>query len=445
MKRLFIISLVLLAVAGAPLGAQDTAAVRPFTLNDCLIYARDNSHANRINSIRTRMARVDKHISAASLMPSLDLQGSGNISFGRNIDPGTNTYDTRRTLSTAYGLYLSIPLFDGLVSINNLRISRIAELKSIRSRQIQQDLISLDVIKAFYNVDYCRAMVAQMQAQLRRDSTDLVATRRGEQLGVKSGADVAELAAVVATDIYELANQRNLLDKAWLQLRGAMGMELSSTPFPLDTSSSDTCSYNHIPLPAPAAHPRIAEAELSVSQSALALRAAKGAYSPRIALNAGISSSYYRLVGDQAPVSGFGRQFRDNMGQYVGISVAIPIFNGLANVNRVRRARLSLAESRIALDQTIYEIDKATAEARLDLHAAIIEYDAAARRLEAEKIAYQAMRRKYDLGSASVIDLYTTSAKLANATANLEGKRVKCIISRIVLGYYYGHPLISRR
>ena len=53
------------------------------------------------------------------------------------------------------------------------------------------------------------------------------------------------------------------------------------------------------------------------------------------------------------------------------------------------------------------------------------------------------MRRRYELGSASVIDLYTTGAKLAAARAALEGKRIQKIISEITLSYYMGAKLIK--
>ena len=64
-------------------------------------------------------------------------------------------------------------------------------------------------------------------------------------------------------------------------------------------------------------------------------------------------------------------------------------------------------------------------------------------RVEAEQLAYNAVRRKYELGNSPVIDLYTPSAKLATAIANLEGKRIQKIISGITLSYYLGAKLIK--
>lgn len=56
-----------------------------------------------------------------------------------------------------------------------------------------------------------------------------------------------------------------------------------------------------------------------------------------------------------ADVPSFGKQWRDNMGEYVGISFSLPIFTGLANESRLKRAKISVMESQNHLDQTEYE------------------------------------------------------------------------------------------
>lgn len=412
-------------------------ATAQMTLNDCLVYARDHAHKNIINNLEAEQARISARISASALMPSVGLSASGNISFGRNIDPETNTYDNKQTLSTGLGLHMSLPVFDGLVSINNLKAARTRRSRMEKSAEADRDIISIEVIKAFYNVSFCKAMVTQMEEQLTRDLKNLRATQQGEQLGTKSGADVAEIKALVASDEYELTNQRNLLGKAWLQLRASMGMELSADSLHLvETEYEASPDAGFI-------HPRLAEASLAVKESRYNLRAAKGAFSPVISLSAGVSTSYYKMLGNTPLVSpGFSRQWRDNMGQYVGVSVSIPLFTGLASTNKVKLARLELATRQTQLEQTRYDIERETAEARLDYRSASEEKVSAQARLDAELQAFNAIQRKFELGAASAIDLYTSGAKLATARANLEGKRIKEIICRITLGYYLGEQLI---
>lgn len=433
---IFLLSLVL---PWQKIYAQGSAEVTaPMTLRDCLLYAREHAHANRISRLEAEAAAADKRISASDLMPYIGLGSNGTLSFGRNIDPETNTYDNKKTLGTGFGLEMSLPIFDGLVRINNLKSLKAAEQRKKKAKEVEEDRISLEVIKDFYNISYCQAMVGQMESQLQRDSTDLAAVRKELALGTKSGADVAELEAIVAADRYELINQQNILKKADLTLKTAMGMPISDTKLLISVESGNEWTSDDL-----RELPEIEEARMGVKESQLQLRAAKGGYSPRISFNVGVSTSYYRMMGIQAEFPSFSRQFHDNMGEYLGFSFAFPLFDGLATRNRVKKAAIQLHESETRLEQTRYQIEQASEEARLDHEAAIEELTAASSRLEAERLAYKAMRRRYELGAASAIELYTSSSKLAQAEANFAGKRIQRIIAEITLRYYQGVPLIS--
>lgn len=415
----------------------DAGVSSSMTLRDCLLYAREHAHSNRINRLETAAASADRRIGMADMMPYIALGSNGSLSFGRNIDPETNTYDNKKTLGTGLGLEMSLPLFDGLVHINNVKALNAARMRRQKAQEAEEDRVSLEVIRDFYNIIYCEAMVKQMERQLQRDSTDLEGARRALELGTKSGADVAQLEALVAADVYELTNQTNLLRKAHLSLRSAMGMAVSDTLLCLDADAE------YLPaLEITRQLPEIEEANLGVTEGRMNLRIAKGGYSPRLSFNAGVSTSYYRMMGMSVSAPSFARQFRDNMGEYFSFSLSLPVFDGLATAGRVRKASILLEESRTRLEQMQFSIRQASEEALLDHTGAVEELKAARSRLDAEKIAYRAIRRKYEIGAASAIDLYTSSSKLAQAEANLTGKRIQLIISEITLRYYEGHPLI---
>ncbi len=429
MRRILSILVLMSMIAGSSDG---------MTLRECLSYAREHAYKNVLSRIEIEKARSRKLIVASGFTPEVFLSSGGNISFGRNIDPETNIYDNKRTLSTAFSLQLSLPVFDGLVTVNNLKAARIAELRQMKSSETEEDRISIAVVKAFYNVIYCRAMVGQMESQLQRDCKNLRAVEEGERLGVKSGADVAEMRSIVAADEYELTNQSNLLEKARLQLKGEMGMDLS-TPAIEVSEEEDVWRMSAEGF----VNPRIAEAQMSLLESEYRYRAAKGAFMPRLSLSGGVSTSYYKMMGSGLTAPGFSKQWKDNMGQYVGLSLTIPIFNGTGDIHRLRYARTEVIEQKVRLEETEYEIEKEIADARLDYESAIKECKSASLRYEAEELAFNAVQRKFELGGVSALDLYTSGAKLATARANLEGKRIQRIISGILLNYYLSGEIIA--
>ena len=452
------------------LWAQD----REMSLNDCLVYARDHAFANRSNRLAVEQTKMDKRIQAASMLPSIGFSTGGDLSFGRGVDPETNTYDTKKTFNNGYSLSMQLPLFDGLVSLNNYRAARMAELIQGKSAENEADKISLAVIKAYYNIMYYSALVEQMESQLASDRHNLAVTERQEQLGTKSGADVDEMKAMVASDEYELLNQQNLRRKAMIELKAQMGMpvneelrieqstksmkneesflseevrvkseesicaiDVSAGNSTLTKDSSFFILHSSFKL-----HPRIMQAEYELRRSRYQLRAARGNFMPRISLSGGISTSYYKVLDSDYKAPSFSAQWHNNMGQYVGFSLSLPLFDGLANVNRLKRAKLNYRQQQVELDKTRYEIEREMNEALLDVNAAESEWHAAEARVEAEKQSNRAMQRKYELGGVSALDLYTSNSKLATAHATLVGKRIQTIINKIIYEYYQGMPLI---
>lgn len=419
------------------------------SLNDCLVYARDHAFANRSNRLAVEQTKMDKRIQAASMLPSIGFSTGGDLSFGRGVDPETNTYDTKKTFNNGYSLSMQLPLFDGLVSLNNYRAARMAELIQGKSAENEADKISLAVIKAYYNIMYYSALVEQMESQLASDRHNLAVTERQEQLGTKSGADVDEMKAMVASDEYELLNQQNLRRKAMIELKAQMGMPMTETikcgMWSVECGV-DTLSTKHSTLNTEnstlSLHPRIMQAEYELRRSRYQLRAAHGNFMPRISLNGGISTSYYKVLDSDYKAPSFSTQWHNNMGQYIGFSLSLPLFDGLANVNRLKRAKLNYRQQQVELEKTRYEIEREMNEALLDVNAAESEWHAAEARVEAEKQSNRAMQRKYELGGVSALDLYTSNSKLATAHATLVGKRIQTIINKIIYEYYQGMPLI---
>lgn len=470
-KLRFILSLVFLPTAMG-LWAQD----REMSLNDCLVYARDHAFANRSNHLAVEQTKMDKRIQAASMLPSIGFSTGGDLSFGRGVDPETNTYDTKKTFNNGYSLSMQLPLFDGLVSLNNYRAARMAELIQGKSAENDADQISLAVIKAYYNIMYYSALVEQMESQLASDRHNLAVTERQEQLGTKSGADVDEMKAMVASDEYELLNQQNLRRKAMIELKAQMGMpvneelrikneesfgskevrvksEESICAIDVSAGNSTLTKDSSFFISSQAhqlrslhssfkLHPRIMQAEYELRRSRYQLRAARGNFMPRISLSGGISTSYYKVLDSDYKAPSFSTQWHNNMGQYIGFSLSMPLFDGLANVNRLKRAKLNYRQQQVELDKTRYEIEREMNEALLDVNAAESEWHAAEARVEAEKQSNRAMQRKYELGGVSALDLYTSNSKLATARATLVGKRIQTIINKIIYEYYQGVPLI---
>ena len=71
-------------------------AQKEFNLQDCMIYACENALENKKTKIENKIYRQNVSESYASFLPSVSLGTSADYTFGRSLDPETNTYQIGR-------------------------------------------------------------------------------------------------------------------------------------------------------------------------------------------------------------------------------------------------------------------------------------------------------------------------------------------------------------
>ena len=442
MKRTVITAIILLW-AGIMLRAEEGIVSAPMTLQECLVYARDHSSVNLQNRYSYEQQRIALQNSAMQFLPYISASANANLSFGRGIDPETNTYGTKQNLGTSFGLSMSLPLFDGLVNINNYKMNKSYVRTSQTTAQMRADEVSLAVIRAFYNVVYCKELVRQVQLSLEVAQENLRQTRRQEQMGLKSRADVDEMSATVADNEYQLVNQQYLLDIARLDLKAAMSwpvereIEIAGRLQSVSEENTYSCDINLMELPAA----KIAGEKLH--QRKLAVRIARGNFIPGISLSAGMSTSYYKTLNMHYAAAPFHRQFRDNIGKSISTGISIPLFGRLSKYNNLKNSKLSYKIEQAAYDETMRNLTTEMMKLVMNLEGARKEYLSSISRLTAVESAHAANQRKYELGKISALELSTSSSRLAQARATLTGKQIQLLIQKMQYDYYNGKPYIK--
>ncbi len=419
------------------------------TLHDCLLYARDHARANRMEQLSLDMSRIDQQNRAFAFLPYVSFGSGASLGFGRGIDPETNSYATKQTLNNSYSLSMSLPLFDGLVKVNTYRAYKMMTLQQRKQTEITADATSLKVIRAYYNMVYYEQLVNQVKCQLQSHRENLRKTERQEALGIIAEADVDEMKATVANSEYQLVNQENLLATAELELKAEMNYPIDSPLTILSQIRLDADPLLSGPLSLQDIEnyvqhlPKAQQALLALRQSHYQLKTARGSYSPSLSLSAGISTSYHKTLNFNYEAAPFNQQWHDNMGQNISISLSIPIFDRFGTLNSHRRAKLSYKRQQIAYEETLFNLEKEMQQAQMELEGARREYLAAESRLTAVTTAHRANQRKFELGTLSALELYSSSSNLASAQATVTGKQIQYLIKRIEMDYYLGRPFIN--
>lgn len=435
--------------APTPDAAADAAVPEepaPMSLEECMRYAVEHSPAVRRQDYTNRNYRQDYIESVAALVPSVSGTVGASTSFGRSVDPETNTYTDVSNFDNSYSVSAQMPLFAGLTGINTVRAARVMRLQGVEELQLARDQIALKTMEAYFDVVYYTESVRLAREQLETSTAELEKSRKLFELGLKSAADVAEVESQQASDDYLLTQQENNLALAEIALAEAMNYP-ADRPLRVDTevaieTPAGVAPFREVLDNALENNPKAVAAQYDVRHSKLQFSVAKGNLLPSLYVGGGYSTNFFMNLDDRSLYASFPSQFRDNRGFYVSAQLNIPIFGGLSRRTARNRARNNWRIAQQTRTETLRTLQSEVAQAYQQMLGYGKEFVQATKKSDAARLAYEAVAGKYERGMVSALDLQTAADKLLEARSERLRARLQYIIKVRLVAYYNGEPLI---
>lgn len=417
-----------------------------WSLEQCMAYAAD--HASSVVQARwdVATATATRNEAIADFFPSISAQVGSQFSWGRNIDPETNTYNDITTFNNGYGIYASLTIFDGGQTLNRYRQARSERERYLNSVEMKRDDSAIAAMLAFADAVYYLNSIKIAEDKLHQSTGMLTLTKSQEELGLKGIPDVVQAEATVANDKYALVHQQNLYEQAMLSLRSAMNLptmqplaiDTAYVPEPAIYTQDDSESIYALAL---GTNPKAINAQLQAKSSKYAYDIAKGYLMPTISVNAGISTSYYKNINAEYSVPTFGEQFRNNRGEYISATISIPIFNGLSNVSAKNRAKFAYEQAKEQLNEQQRRLHDEIASAVMDRDGYAMEIQSLRAKVNADAEAYRLNTRKYEEGLMSLIDLQLSANTYYSSRVELLQKQMLYLLKDKLVEYYKGNKL----
>jgi outer membrane protein len=400
----------------------------------------------RIQQAAVGDAQIDRRDAALALFtPQISANTYAYYNFGRSIDPQTNTYFNTTSFHNNYGVSAGYDLFDGFKAVNNYKISKTGLLiADSQEKQVEAD-ICLAVMEAYYNVVYYKRLVDVYEEQVSVAEQALVKARRQEELGQKGHADVVQMEADLADRQYDLTNTRNMYESQRMTLADLMFWPLDEelvidASMPVwqaeqgvaDEAVSFALEHN----------PAVKIASMQELNAKRELNTAKWQTLPSLGLYAGWSTSYYTYQGSQtAP---FQAQFKNNGGEYVEVSLSIPIWNRMSKHSTISRKQHALEKASATLDQTLRDVESEVRRAVQDRDGAATAYRQAQRKAEVQEEAYTLNLKKLEQGLISPLEFQTANNNYLKAQADEMDSLFKYLIKQAVVRYYNGVEYVNQ-
>ena len=416
------------------------------TLRDCMEYAISNSTKVRIQQAAIGDAQIDRRDAALALFtPQINAQTVAYYNFGRNIDPETNTYIQTTSFHNSYGVSAGYDLFDGFKAVNNYKISKTGLfIAQSQEKQVEAD-ICLAVMEAYYNVVYYKRLTDVHEEQVATAESALKKAKRQEELGQKGHADVIQMEADLADRQYDLTNTYNMYVSQKMTLADLMFWPVdeeliidTSMPVwqiePVAAESVVDFALDH--------NPGVNVASWKELNARRELTTAKWQLMPSIGLYGGWNTNYFTYPNQ--PTAAFGTQFRNNMGEYVQLSLSIPIWDRLAKASRISKKRHALDKATAELDQKRRDVESEVRRAIQDRDGAATAYQQAQRKAEVQAEAYTLNLKKLEQGLISPLEFQTANNNYLKAQADEMNSLFKYLIKHAVVRYYNGVEYVNQ-
>lgn len=425
--------------------SSQPATTKTMSLRECMEYAISNSTQVRIQQSKNDDARLDRRDAIlGAFTPSVDGNSYGYYRWGRSIDPETNTYVTTTSLNQGFSVSAGITVFNGFSAINNLKIAKTSIAMGISQEQQEKDKVCLATIEAYFNVLYYTRLTDILEEQVNNARNSVKLAERQEELGSKGYADVVQMKADLADREYELTTAINNRDNALITLEDVMywptdekltiNADLSSLEFDSATSATGDIIDRAVK-----SMPAVLIAKGSMDNALRSLQTAKWQFLPTLGLYGGWSTSYYTYPGQVGyKATPYWHQFKNNGGEYVQLSLNIPIFDRLQKHTALAKKKNAYQRASLEYDKSLRDVESEVRRAIQDRDGAEAALLQAERRAEVYDEAYKLNARKFEQGLISSIEYNTASSNYLKSKAEQLNAELQYQLKRRVVEYYNG-------
>ena len=422
------------------------ASAQSWSLDDCMKYAVKHATEVKREVVNVRQRKQDYQHAVAGFLPTVSGGVQGQYAWGRNIDPETNTYNNVTTFNNYYQLYAELNVFDGFATINAFKLARLSRDYSATAMQRTQDNIAIDVMQKYVDAAYAEASIQIASEKLDESKRMLAKMKRLYELGEKGRPDVVQMESQVAEDEYNLTHQDNVAKQSLLALKSAMNFPVEEE-LKLEMKSENKkvpesgVNYEFVYQGFQQISPDLKSAEYEVERARYDYKIAKGRLLPSLSLGGGISTNYYKNLSQKGQYDGFASQFRNNQGEYLALTLSIPIYNS-DRWHSVKKARNDWQMAQVNLEETRRKLHDQIAQAVMDAEGYAKELHQMQKKVASDSLAYHMSSRKFEEGMLSTFDFHTAAQTLLESRIKELQMQMLLIIKQRLVAYYQGENLI---
>jgi len=446
----------------------------PWTLKKCIQYALEHNTSIAQNRLQGEIAENNLLQSKINRLPAINGNGNHNYNIGRTIDPFTNSFNNTTIQSNSFSIGAGVLLYGGSQVNHTINQNKSALLANQSSLAVIRNQIALSVSQTFLQIIQGEENLKSPNTQYEITQSQLKQAEIFLENGSTNAQLVLNLKAQSANDKVNIINAQNTIERGYNTLMNLMqypidqSFEIHIQPMTYDPSMR-TESVADIYTMALQNLPDIAQAEAIIAQNKYAEKMASARLQPTISGYGNINTVYSQSgqnirfgdttfipigftensleqvlvpnVATELTPKSFGDQLTDNLGQQVGLSISIPIFNGYRNQTALKNARLNTKISELNLQNTKNQIRNDVTTAYTNLKTAESRYLATKQSVEAQQLNYAYSQKRFDAGILNSVELLTAKNQWNQAQIQWINAKYEWLFRNLIIDFYKGKEL----
>lgn len=461
--------------------AQSNKVPTEWTLEACVEYAMDNNISIKQSNLDLENADISKSEAIGNYLPSLNASGSNSWNSGLTQNVTTGILENQVVRNLSANATVGVTLFDGLRNLRTFQRAKLEKLASQYSLQLMKDNIALFVANSYLQILVNKQQLEVLVEQNKVTKNQLELTRKTVEVGTAPEGDLLEIEATNADEEQQIVVAQNNLRISKISLAQTLLIEdyqnFDIADETYDIPLTDILSKTPQEIVEKAKQERyevkLAEQDLEIAEKDIEI--ARSQLYPSLngfvnyntresdrgrTLGGGIDpNDPTRQIGvveatgqavvapnfriETAGPSSFFDQLSRNDGYTYGLQLNIPIFNGFATRNQIKRREVAAKRAEFQLDQTELDLEANVYQAYVDAQGSAKAYEAALKAVESQKLAFEYAQQRFEVGVSNAFELSQSKFRLTNAENRLINAKYDYIFNLKVLELYFGIRLVE--
>jgi outer membrane protein len=470
------VMLMLPVVTGVQAQPSDTAE-RTIDFDEAVRIALDQNTTLKRASNTAKQQDIAVARARMNFLPNLTMSTGGNRNFGRSFSQEEGGIVNETSDFFTLNARSSVNLFRGFEKFASLdQASLRSQASELNLERARQDVV-FTVMERYLTFIQNQDLIRVRQEELDAQRQQLEQIQELVDAGARPVSELYQQEATVAEAEQQLLSAEREAELSKTRLIQALQLEpLGSYTFEAPSVEQQNLqpeSYELDQLLDRAFSRRtdLRASEVGVQAAREGITIAQSGYYPSISLSFDYGSNWSstsRLPIDgtgsdpsvvQIPTAGGGTvpypvpgtgsgpdffqpsfmdQLDNRRGGSISIGLSFPIFDRMQTKHNVEQARVDLANARYDLQDQKQQVALQVRQAYLDYQNTEKRLDVAQKRLRAAERAREAAQERYNLGSATFVELAQANADYVNAASEQVRARYDFLFQKKLIDYYLG-------